>query len=47
VTEVRRLLGVLRFKDSDGDEERMPLTPAPSLSRLPELTETVRAAASG
>jgi signal transduction histidine kinase len=43
MTELRRLLGVLRFKDH-GDSERMRLTPVPSLSRLGELTDAIREA---
>ena len=41
MTELRRLLGVLRFKDAE-DPERARLTPVPSLSRLDELVDTVR-----
>jgi len=41
MTELRRLLGVLRFAGSE-DPERARLTPAPSLSRLAELIDTVR-----
>jgi signal transduction histidine kinase len=43
MTELRRLLGVLRFTDND-DPERVRLTPVPSLARLDELTETMRGA---
>ena len=41
MTELRRLLGVLRFTGSE-DTERVRLTPVPSLSRLAELVDTVR-----
>jgi signal transduction histidine kinase len=41
MTELRRLLGVLRFKDAE-DPERGRLAPVPSLSRLDELVDTVR-----
>ena len=41
MTELRRLLGVLRFKDAE-DPERARLTPVPSLSRLDELVDAVR-----
>jgi signal transduction histidine kinase len=46
MTELRRLLGVLRFnaKDQDPAHERSVLTPAPSLSRLGELVDEMRAA---
>lgn len=43
MTELRRLLGVLRFTDND-DPERIRLTPVPSLSRLDELTDAMRGA---
>ena len=43
MTELRRLLGVLRFTDSE-DTERGRLTPIPSLSRLAGLADTVREA---
>ncbi len=43
MTELRRLLGVLRFKDS-ADPERVRLTPSPSLSRLDELVAAFREA---
>ena len=43
MTELRRLLGVLRFKDSD-DPERVRLTPSPSLSRLDALIAAFREA---
>jgi len=43
MTELRRLLGVLRFTDND-DPERVRLTPVPSLSRLDELAEAMRGA---
>jgi signal transduction histidine kinase len=43
MTELRRLLGVLRFADHE-DPERVLLTPVPSLSRLGELADAVRAA---
>jgi signal transduction histidine kinase len=43
MTELRRLLGVLRFKDSE-DPERVRLTPSPSLSRLDELIAAFREA---
>ncbi len=41
MTELRRLLGVLRFTGTE-DPERVRLTPVPSLSRLGELVDTVR-----
>jgi signal transduction histidine kinase len=41
MTELRRLLGVLRFTSAE-DTERMRLTPVPSLSGLAELVDTVR-----
>jgi signal transduction histidine kinase len=41
MTELRRLLGVLRFSGTE-DPERVRLTPVPSLSRLGELVDTVR-----
>ncbi len=46
MTELRRLLGVLRFNASDQDRppERTVLTPAPSLSRLDELAGVMRGA---
>jgi signal transduction histidine kinase len=46
MTELRRQLGVLRFKPSDQDlwSERTVLPPAPSLSRLDELIEVMRGA---
>ena len=43
MTELRRLLGVLRFSGTE-DPERVRLTPVPSLSRLGELTDAVREA---
>jgi len=43
MTELRRLLGVLRFKDTE-DPERPRLTPSPSLSRLDELIAAFREA---
>lgn len=43
MTELRRLLGVLRFTDND-DPERVRLTPVPSLSRLDELADAIRGA---
>jgi signal transduction histidine kinase len=43
MTELRRLLGVLRFTDND-DPERVRLTPVPSLSRLDELADAMRGA---
>ncbi len=45
MTELRRLLGVLRFNaaDQDPSPERTRLTPAPSLSRLDDLLTSVRA----
>ena len=46
MTELRRLLGVLRFQDHE-DPERLRLTPVPSLSRLDELTDATRAAGLG
>ncbi len=44
MTELRRLLGLLRFNSADQDPspERSRLTPAPSLSRLDELLTSVR-----
>jgi signal transduction histidine kinase len=44
MTELRRLLGVLRFTDQPPAAERERLTPVPSLSRLDELTGAARAA---
>jgi len=41
MTELRRLLGVLRFSGTE-DTERGRLTPVPSLSRLADLVDTVR-----
>jgi signal transduction histidine kinase len=41
MTELRRLLGVLRFKSTE-DTERMRLAPVPSLSGLAELVDAVR-----
>jgi signal transduction histidine kinase len=41
MTELRRLLGVLRFNDNDDPERTNPL---PSFSRLDELTDAIRAA---
>jgi signal transduction histidine kinase len=43
MTELRRLLGVLRFTDHE-EPERPALTPVPSMSRLGELVDVVRAA---
>ena len=43
MTELRRLLGVLRFTDND-DPERVRLTPIPSLARLDELADAMRGA---
>jgi len=43
MTELRRLLGVLRFKENE-DPERLRLTPSPSLERLAELTGVIREA---
>ena len=43
MTELRRLLGVLRFSGTE-DPERVRLTPVPSLSRLDELADAVREA---
>ena len=45
MTELRRLLGVLRFNSADQElsPERTRLTPAPSMSRLDELLALVRA----
>ena len=43
MTELRRLLGVLRFQDHE-DPERPRLTPVPSLSNLDELTDATREA---
>jgi signal transduction histidine kinase len=44
MTELRRLLGLLRFNSADQDPspERTRLTPAPSMSRLDELLASVR-----
>ncbi|MGD0704550.1 MAG: histidine kinase [Trebonia sp.] len=46
MTELRRLLGVLRFDSSDQNpsSERTVLSPAPSLSRLDELIDVMRGA---
>jgi signal transduction histidine kinase len=41
MAELRRLLGVLRFKDHD-DPERVRLTPSPTLARLDELIDATR-----
>jgi signal transduction histidine kinase len=41
MSELRRLLGVLRFKDHDAPE-RVRLTPAPTLARLDELIGAIR-----
>jgi signal transduction histidine kinase len=41
LTELRRLLGVLRFGAPE-DPERKRLTPVPSMTRLAELVEAVR-----
>jgi signal transduction histidine kinase len=41
MTELRRLLGVLRFGAPE-DPERKRLTPVPSMTRLAELVEAVR-----
>jgi signal transduction histidine kinase len=41
MTELRRLLEVLRFKDDNQDPERMRRTPVPSLSRLDELIDAI------
>jgi signal transduction histidine kinase len=46
MTELRRLLGVLRFTDHE-DPERIVLAPVPSLSRLGELVDLARAAGLG
>jgi signal transduction histidine kinase len=46
MTELRRLLGVLRFQDHE-DPERPRLTPVPSLSRLDELMDAAREAGLG
>jgi signal transduction histidine kinase len=46
MTELRRLLGVLRFQDHE-DPERPRLTPVPSLSRLDELLDATREAGLG
>jgi len=43
MTELRRLLGVLRFTDHDAPQQAL-LTPVPSLSRLGELVGVVREA---
>ena len=43
MTELRRLLGVLRFQDHE-DPERPRLTPVPSVSRLDELMDATREA---
>jgi signal transduction histidine kinase len=48
MTELRRLLGVLREAEADNPEgsvpQRSPLTPAPSLSRLGDVLAQVRSA---
>jgi signal transduction histidine kinase len=48
MTELRRLLGVLRDAEADNPEgsvpQRSPLTPAPSLSRLGDVLAQVRSA---
>ena len=41
MTELRRLLGVLRFTGGE-DPEQLRLTPSPSLARLDELIDAVR-----
>ena len=46
MTELRRLLGVLRFQDHE-DPERPRLTPVPSLSGLDELMDATREAGLG
>jgi signal transduction histidine kinase len=46
MTELRRLLGVLRFQDHE-HPERPRLTPVPSLSRLDELMDAAREAGLG
>jgi signal transduction histidine kinase len=46
MTELRRLLGVLRFTDHE-DPRGVLLSPVPSLSRLGELVDVVRAAGLG
>ena len=43
MTELRRLLGVLRFTDTGAPQQAL-LTPVPSLSRLAELVDMVREA---
>jgi signal transduction histidine kinase len=43
MAELRRLLGVLRFKDHE-QAERALLSPAPTLARLGELIDSIRAA---
>jgi signal transduction histidine kinase len=47
MTELRRLLGVLRFSGNNEDPERVRLTPVPSLSRLDELLDAIGAAGLG
>jgi signal transduction histidine kinase len=44
MTELRRLLGVLRLSSSPAEAERGRLAPAPSLARLGELLDLVREA---
>ena len=46
MTELRRLLGVLRFTDHEATE-RVLLTPVPSMSRLGPLVDAARAAGLG
>jgi signal transduction histidine kinase len=41
MTELRRLLGVLRFKDSES-MERLELSPSPSMSQIDDLVDAVR-----
>jgi signal transduction histidine kinase len=42
MTELRRLLGVLRFSGAPAEAERGQLSPAPSLARLDELIDAIR-----
>jgi signal transduction histidine kinase len=44
MTELRRLLGVLRFREHEEYPERGRLAPVPSLTRLDELAEAIREA---
>jgi signal transduction histidine kinase len=42
MTELRRLLGVLRFAGPPAEADREQLSPAPSLARLDELIDAIR-----